>query len=205
MRLLIALIATALLPLVASAATTLAPGAYTVAACPVVTPPVTTPPPVITPPPVTTPPVAGTFWLFNAGVFKGAGDYDFGSGKVTYGQTVVATGDVGYQPRMPNDDFNTTGYTYLTLSIRPTQAGNSWAVGAEMIGDKPFPGCPNMISLMKYGPSQAAVGQWNVYKIPLSAMCITPALHPYKIGILEQSSTNKAGNKVEFDAIGFVP
>lgn len=155
-----------------------------------------------------TPPATGIFWLFNAGVFTGAGDcsgYSYGSGKVTCGTTVTVTGDEGWQPRMPGDDFNATGYNFITVSIKPTQAGNTWITGAEMIGDIPFPGCPTAPSIMKYGPNPALVGVWNVYKIPLSAYCITPALHPYKVMFLEQSSTNKAGNSVQFDQLGFVP
>jgi hypothetical protein len=197
----------ALFPLLAVAQTTFtAPdGAKIVYTPPPVVPPVTDPPPV-SGPPSNPPPVAGTFWLYKQGVFKGAGSYDFGSGHIVYGPTTVtAVGDVGWQPRMPNDDFDTTGYHYITVSIRPTQAGNTWITGAEMIGDKGFPGCPNAPSIMKYGPNPAIVGQWNTYKIPLSAYCITPALHPYKIMFLEQSSSNKSGNKVEYDAVGFVP
>jgi hypothetical protein len=176
------------------------------------TPPVTcVAPQVLTNGVCTTPVVTapGTFWLFNNGAFAGAGDYSYGSGTVTYGKppsgVVTVSGDEGWQPRMPGDDFNATGYNFITVSIKPTQAGNTWITGAEMIGDIPFPGCPTAPSIMKYGPNPAVVGVWNTYKIPLSAYCITPALHPYKVMFLEQSSTNKAGNSVAFNALGFVP
>src|SRR5882672_1663001 len=163
---------------------------------------------VCTTPVVTPPPAAGTFYIFNAGKFIGAGDcsgYSFGSGKVICGTTVTVSGDEGWQPRMPADDFNTTDYNFVTVSIKPTQAGNTSVTGAEMVGDISFPGCANPPSIMKYGPNPAVVGQWNTYKIPLSAYCITPALHPYKLMFLEQSSTNKAGNSEQFDALGFSP
>lgn len=191
-----------LLSLTASAATTLAPGTYTVASCP------SSPP--VTPPPVTTPPpVSGAYYLFNNGVFTGAGDYSYGSGKVTYGippnGVVTVSGDEGWQPRMPNDNFDATGYNYVIVSIKPTQAGNTWISGMEMIGDVGFPGCPNAPSIMKYGPNPAIAGVWNTYKIPLSVYCVTPALHPYKIMFLEQSSSNKSGNSVQFNAVGFAP
>ena len=153
------------------------------------------------------PSTAGTFWLFKDGVFKGAGDYSWGSGKVAYGSVVTVTGDEGWQPRMPGDDFDATAYHYVTISIKPTQAGNTWITGAEMVGDVQFPGCENNPpNIMKYGPNPAVVGVWNTYKIPLTAYCIKAGQeHLYKIMFAEQSSTNKAGNSVQFNALGFVP
>jgi len=124
----------------------------------VTTPPVTCVAPqvlvngICTIPVVTPPPAAGTFYIFNAGKFVGAGDcsgYSFGSGKVTCGTTVTVSGDEGWQPRMPADDFNATGYNFVTVSIKPTQAGNTWVTGAEMVGDISFPGCANPPSIMK--------------------------------------------------------
>ena len=58
---------------------------------------------------------------------------------------------------------------------------------------------------MKYGPNPAVVGQRNTYKIPLSAYSIAPSLHISKIMFQDQTSSNKKGNKVEFDNVGFVP
>lgn len=168
-----------------------------------------TTPPVVTPP-VVTPPVVtpGVFWLFNDGHFAGAGAYDFGPGKVDYsGQTIVVTGDVGAQPRMPADNFNTAGLNYMLISIKPTQAGNNWYTGAEMIGDVPIPGSTDVVSIMKYALSPVmAVGQWNDFKVPLTALSIPPAgLQIYKVALLERASPNKAGNKYEINKWGFSP
>jgi hypothetical protein len=171
---------------------------------PVVTPPVVTPP-------VVTPPAAGTFWVYYAGKFNWQGDYSFGSGNVNYNnplsgtKDVLVSGDEGWQPYATNNDFNTTGYNYVTVSIRPTQAGNTWITGAEMIGDVTIPGSNGAFSIMKYGPNPAMPGQWNTYKIPLSAYSITSGMHIYKVMFLEQTSANKPGNEVEFNNLGFAP
>ena len=172
------------------------------------------PPPMAATPAVTAP-EPGTFWVYYKGKFNWAGDYDFGSGKVIYDnrdtsalsgtKDVLASGDVGWQPYAPGNDFNTAGYNYVTVSIKPTQAGNTWITGAEMEGDKEIPGSHGAISIMPYGPNPAVVGQWNTYKIPLSAYSIKPGLHIYKVMFLEQSSPNKSDNKVYFDNLGFVP
>jgi hypothetical protein len=180
---------------------------------PVPTPPVTTAP--VATAPVVTAPDPGTFWVYYKGKFNWAGDYDFGSGKVILDnrdtdalsgkKDVLVSGDVGWQPYAPGNDFNTAGYNYITVSIKPTQVGNTWITGAEMAGDKEIPGSNGAISIMPYGPNPAVVGQWNTYKIPLSAYSIKPGLHIYKVMFLEQSSPNKSDNKVYFDNLGFVP
>lgn len=164
----------------------------------------TTPP--VTPP--VTPPAAGTFWLYKAGVFKGAGDYDYGSGSVTFGpSSVIVLGDEAWQPRMPADDLNTDLYTAITVSIKPTQ-NQTWGIGAEMIGDVPIPGTPpGVVDIMKYGPNPAVLGQWNTYRIPLTAIGIKPGsgIHIYKIGFQGQNVPDPKNNRQEFDAVGFVP
>jgi hypothetical protein len=176
-------------------------------------PPETTPPAAA--PPVATAPEPGTFWVYYKGKFNWAGDYNFGSGKVDLyhrdpnalsgRKVVLVSGDVGWQPYAPGNDFNTAKYNYVTVSIKPTQEGNTWITGAEMEGDKEIPGSHGAISIMPYGPNPAVVGEWNTYKIPLSAYSIKPGLHIYKLMFLEQSSPNKSENKVYFDNLGFVP
>ncbi len=196
----------------------------TVTAPPSATPPDTTNAvtvPVATPPDATAvtaippAPEPGTFWVYYKGKFNWGGDYDFGSGRVDLynrdpdalsgTRDVVVLGDVGWQPYAPNWDFNTTGYNYLTVSIKPTEPGNTWVTGGELIGDKEIPGSHGAFSIMPYGPNPAVVGQWNTYKIPLSAYSITPGMHIYKVMFLEQTSPNKSKNKVYFDNLGFVP
>jgi hypothetical protein len=212
----IALILAALLSAAACAQTAVtAPpnAAPSVAAPPVATPPDA--PPAAAPPPAVTAPEPGTFWVYYKGKFNWGGDYDFGSGRVDLynrdpdalsgTRDVLVSGDVGWQPYAPNWDFNTTGYNYLTVSIKPTEPGNTWVTGGELIGDKEIPGSHGAFSIMPYGPNPAVVGEWNTYKIPLSAYSITPGMHIYKVMFLEQTSPNKSKNKVYFDNLGFVP
>jgi hypothetical protein len=166
----------------------------------------------VTPPPVAlqsdpTPPASGAFWLYKAGKFAGAGDYSYGNGQITYGpSSVIITGDEAWQPRMPNDDFNTGPYTYVTVSLKPTQK-QTWISGMEMIGDVTIPGSTGPVDLSRYGPSPAAIGQWNVYKIPLTAFGIKAGsgLHVYKIMFQGQNVPGPSSNKVEVDAVGFLP
>jgi hypothetical protein len=178
--------------------------------------PVGTTPPVVIPP-VVTPPAAGVFWLYHNGVSStGKLDYDYGSGSVTYdvadplvagGKCILIAGDEGFQPRMPNDNFNSAGFNFLLISILPTQAGYSGTVGAEKIGDQPIPGATGMINFMKYGPNPPVVGQWNDYVVPLSALSIPPGgTNFYKLGILDQGQeASKSTNKVYVKNFGFSP
>jgi len=161
-----------------------------------------TPPVVVVPPPVVTPP-AGVFWLFNAGKFVGAGDYSYGSGKVTYGATIVVTGDEGLQPRMPGDDFDTTGYNFVLVSIKPTQK-QTWISGMEKIGDVPIPGNHGPVDITPYGPKTLVLNTWNDFKIPIGLFGNMPT-HMYKIMFQGQNVASPSTNKVEFDKIGFSP
>jgi hypothetical protein len=148
-----------------------------------------------------------TFWLYKAGKFKGPGDYSYGSGRITYGSsTVIVTGDEAWQPRFPHDDINTGPYTYLTVSIKPTQ-NQTWISGMLMIGDVAIPGSNGAVDIMPYGPNPAVIGEWNVYKIPLTAYGIKlgSGLHVYKVMFQSQNIASPQTNKVEYDAVGLVP
>ena len=159
----------------------------------VTVPPVTTAP-VTTAAPATAAPVAGTFWIYHSGKFKWGGDYSFGSGRVDYaakdpqtGEKVIGIyGDEGLQPYAPGNDFDTTKFNFVVVSVKPTVAGQNWLTGAEMAGDLPIPGGPGqMQSIMPYGPNPAVVGEWNTYKIPFSVYGIKPGLHIYKFAFLQ--------------------
>ncbi|HWM70016.1 MAG TPA: hypothetical protein VNO35_25790 [Steroidobacteraceae bacterium] len=157
----------------------------------------------------------GTFWVYHGGKFRWGGDYSWGSGKVDYrgkdpqsGERVIAIiGDEGLQPYATGNDFNTAGYNYVVVSLKPTVEGQNWTTGAEMEGDKPIPGGPgDMQSVMPYGPNPAEVGEWNTYKIPLSVYGIKPGLHILKIGFLQKQKPAPDG-QVNWYAkdIGFSP
>lgn len=155
----------------------------------------------------TAPPVAGTFWLFKDSVFTGNADcagYSFGSGKVLCGgATVVVTGDEGWQPRFPNDDLNLAGYTFVTVSIKPTQK-ETFQSGMLAVGDKDLPGSHGAVDIMPYGPNPMVIGQWNTYLIPLKLYGTMPT-HAYKIMFLAQGVSSPSTNKTEYNLVGLVP
>jgi hypothetical protein len=157
----------------------------------------------------------GTFWIYHGGKFRWGGDYSFGSGKVDYSakdpqtreRVIAIIGDEGLQPYATGNDFNTKGYNYIVVSLKPTVEGQNWLTGAEMQGDLPIPGGPGqMQSIMPYGPDPAVVGEWNTYKIPLSVYGIKPGLHILKIAFLQHQQPAPAG-QVNWYAkdIGFSP
>lgn len=166
-------------------------------------------------PPVTPPPATGTMWLYHDGIFSGAGDYSYGSGSIKYGVpdpadasvlTVEVLGDEGWQPRMPGDDFNSTGFTILTVKIKPTEPGSTWTAGVEGIGDTNIPNPSNgPVNIMQFGPNPAIVGQWNEYNIPLTALGLVNGIHCYKAAFQNQSAANPATDVVYFNDVGFVP
>jgi hypothetical protein len=164
-------------------------------------------------PPVTAP--ADALWLYHAGKMYGGppNDYSFGNQpfSVVYNHPavgasgpvdVLATGDVGWQPLWPNSHIDTTGYAFVTVSIKPTQV-SGWISGMEAVGDIPIPGNKGTVNILQYGPNPPVVGQWNTYKIPLSAYGNTP-FDAYKIMFLQQNTPNPGTNKTEFDAVGLL-
>lgn len=170
------------------------------------TPPVTCAPPqvltngVCTTPVVTPPPADGTSWIFHGGLSSAWSDYSYGSGKVSYtakdpqtGETVISiTGDEGLQPYVLSQDFDTTGYKFVLVSLKPLKAGQNWITGAEMKGDLPIPGGGLPPSITQYC-SAFVVGQYTVCKIPLSAYGITPGLHILKVMFQQQQQPVPAG------------
>lgn len=187
MRILFALL---LLPLVASAATTLAPGTYTVAKCPATPPPCTAPSTLVNgvcTPPVTTPPAAGSAQVYNNGVFSWAGDYSFqvvlplnyqdttGGADGTYDLKITTlAGGGGWQPFAQGKQFDTRPYTKLTYCVKPTSAGMVIGTGFAAINDVAD---GNQINIgggagAAYGPTPTA-GVWGCYTIPLTAFGLT--------------------------------
>lgn len=159
------------------------------------------------------PPPPGALWLYWDGVFSGPGEYDFGnqpysivlnnpavgaSGPVD----VLVTGDGAWQPRWPNDNVDTTGYGFFTVSIKPTQ-NSGWVAGMEGVGDVAIPGNKGLVNLLNYGPNPAVLGQWNKYKVPLSAFGTVP-FKAYKVAIFQQGTTSPSTNKTEIDAVGLL-
>lgn len=159
--------------------------------------------PVTPPPPV--PPVdpAGVLWIFNGGTRDSAGDYSWGSGKVTYGSTVLVAGDEGWQPLMPAGNLDMSPYKSVLVSIMPTQA-HTWISGMLAVGDVKVPGSPSSVDIMPYGPKVITLNAWNDFKIPLSLYGTLPFL-AYKIMFLAQNVPSPSANSQQFRWLGLSP
>lgn len=128
----------------------------------------------------------------------------------------------GWQPYAPNDgppvspgntyltpSFNTTPYSKLTVSLKPTQSGQKWSVYAEVYttangsttGDV-SPGS-GLSDISPYCSPAVAVGVWSTCVIPLSAFSATNLTNLYKIGLQDQSGLTK--NVFYINDVGFIP
>lgn len=166
-----------------------------------------------------TPPPAGTAWVFHNGTTGPlfGGDYSYGSGSVSYktkdpvtGEGVIGvTGDEGLQPYFVNNDFDTTGYNYVLVSLKPTAAGQTWITGMESVGDVPVPGSGSPPSIAQYCAPAFSPGVWSVCKIPLTAYNIGPTtnlgLHIYKVMFQNQGTAPKGKLNWEAKEIGISP
>lgn len=205
-----------LLPLTALGATTLAPGTYTVAACPV-TPPTCTPPQVLTNGVCTTPvpPAGGTSWVYHNGTLYWGGDYSFGGITINYqdtqGMPLSGSFDIsaslhgqwgGFLPfaggTVPLWNFDDSPYTYLTFALKPTRVGQTAQVYFVKVGDVPVGIVVDPFS-GKYGPAPQA-GVWGTYKIPLAVLGVLKT-SVYKFAIQDQTGTSD--NVFYLDNIGF--
>lgn len=214
--------------------TVVIPAQTVVITLPVQTVPVTAVSVVVTPPPA-----AGTSWVYHAGVFSWPGDWSYGGtgastaptinykdtagGGSPYDISVTAVGQwSAWQPYAPNDgppttpggtyltpSFNTTGYSKLTLSLKPTQPGQKWSLYADVYttangsttGDvSPGAGISDISSYC--GPA-ITVGVWSTCVIPLSAFSAANLTNLYKIGLQDQSGLTK--NVFYINDVGFIP
>lgn len=172
---------------------------------------------------VTPPPAAGTFWIYHAGQRGWECDVSYNSGTINYlnvdasapgGVDITITGAKAFQPDICSQDFDTTGYNYLTYSIKPIGWVWDFITGVMQAHDTPIANC-NPVDVGGavdktgkglYGPVPMAAGQWNTYKIPLKDLCVTPGMHIYKFMIQRQTAA-PAGVAVAWDVseIGLVP
>jgi hypothetical protein len=152
----------------------------------------------------------GIFWVYTNGVFAWPGDYSFVSTvdyKDTSGSPQTPPYDIkwtvtgawgGFQPYATNWSFDTTPYTYLRFSMKPTIAGQQAQVYFMLVGDIPV---GVTVNVLNYGPAPV-VGQWATYTIPLKDIGVANT-NVYKFAIQDQ--TGLGHNVVYLDDVGFVP
>lgn len=176
----------------------------------IVTPPVVTPPVVV--PPVITPPVpAGVVWIYHDGLIWAndlmnygdwAYDYLDTTGKPPVGtHCLKATGTQGgFQPGAPGLHLDTTGLNFLIFSVKPTQPGNDWKMGAMSSdggGDTAIPGGLNVMA-SQFADKPFTPGQWSTCKIPLHAGGFNWPLGQHLRKIMWQEATGAQGVNTYF-------
>jgi hypothetical protein len=127
------------------------------------------------------------------GVFYWMGDYNYSGTSAYCDKTGDPQGDSagpgpcdvmfvngngqhgGWQPYVPNGKFDLSAYNYMYVDLKPTQAGASWNMYYEKVGDV---GVGVQITLPAdangtYGPAPQP-GVWATYKIPLKNLNVGP-------------------------------
>ena len=167
-----------------------------------------------------------TWWVYHDGVFAWGGDYST-AGSPNYSSTAGApesgTEDIAFSVTgrygiwapyaggtVPLWDFNSTGYNYITMDLKPTVANQSWQFYFMLVGDKQIIGSNGkqiILNLANYGPAPV-VGQWGTYKIPLVDVLTqyssgSPVYESaiYKFGL--QDETGLSSNVWYIDNVGF--
>lgn len=172
-----------------AATTTLAPGTYTVASCPVAPPPCAAPNTLVSgvcTPPVSIPPASGAVFVYQNGQFNWAGDYSFnatvnykdttGSPQRTYDlQVVTQQGGGGWQPFAQGKMFDTRPFSKLTYCVRPLSTNFVIGTGFAAINDVADGNIINIGAGSPYGPVPTA-GVWGCYTIPLKDFGLTNPL-----------------------------
>jgi hypothetical protein len=189
------------------------------------------------PPPVTSPPATSSSsvaWGYFNGTFNWGGDYSWNVSlnyQDTSGEPLSGAHDLkvsltgqwgGWQPYMCSElgepltacvaqyDYPLAGFTYLTVSLKPTVANQQWSAQFVAVGDTGIPcnyanpaNAGAGVNITAYGPAPVA-GQWGTYKIPLSAFCVgsgTSNANVYKFHIQDQ--TGLSSNTWYVDNVGF--
>jgi hypothetical protein len=124
----------------------------------------------------------GGAWVYYNGAMSSSWPNDYSYGglvadyKDTSGAPMSGAYDIkittpsygGWQPASLNWVFDVSGCNYLTFAIKPTAANQTFNSYFMYVGDIST-GVSVDVTASGYGPSTPVVGQWNVYKIPLTA------------------------------------
>lgn len=179
--------------------------------------------PAVTPPIVVATPPTAPYWVYHAGSFNWAGDWSGSAASVNYADTTTGVRVVSFKantawaywlPYPPinaagHPSFDTTPYATLTLSLKPTVAGQRWSLGAYtytvvngvFTGDIPTAGKVSDVS--KYCSPAPMVGAWSVCNVPLSALQATNLTTFYKFILQDQSALT--GDVFYINDVGFMP
>lgn len=165
--------------------------------------------------PVVIPPPTGTFWVYHAGQRGWTCDVSYGDHNVNYqnvdatapgGIDIAVIGETGFQPDICSQNFDTTGYTSLIFSIKPTQPMTDVITGMMLKGDTPIPNAPPPFQIGPYCTPKITVGAWSQCKIPLSAYGLKAGQAIYKFMIQRQTPAPAGQTYLYYVAeIGFIP
>ncbi|MDP9064573.1 MAG: hypothetical protein M3O06_01760 [Pseudomonadota bacterium] len=151
---------------------------------------------------------AQTFYVYRDGDFAWPGDYSFvatANYRDTTGAPLSGKYDIkitidapwgGWQPYATNWVFDTSPYTYLRFSLKPTVADQILQVYFMLVGDKPV---GVGVDPFKYGPPPVP-GQWGHYVIPLADIGVA-GTKIYKFAI--QDKTGRSSNVFYIDDVAF--
>jgi hypothetical protein len=168
------------------------------------------------------------FWVYRNGSFYWGGDYS-SSAVANYRSTagspeggaydiaVTLTGPWGiwapYAGRtVPTWNFDSTGYQFVTLDLKPTVANQIWQLYFMQVNDVAIIGANGkqaIVNLADYGPVPVP-GVWSTYKIPLAVVLTQHSsgkpvyeTHIYKFGL--QDETGLSSNTFYINNVGFTP
>lgn len=157
-------------------------------------------------------------WVYyNAMSPKWPYEYSFGGVVADYADTtgvplsaptdIKITGPAyaGWQPASENYEFDISGCNYLTFALKPTVANQKWSSAFLYVGDIPTGVVLDITTLGNYGPTNPAVGVWNVYKIPLATYFpggVVPQTI-YKFFIQDTVQVPGGTNTYYIDNVGF--
>lgn len=156
----------------------------------------------------------GSFVFYFDGATKSPGDYDYSGTTTVYNakprvvdplfpnqtqvteSTFPAGQNGGFQPRMPNDFLDVSGFTYQWLRILPTDDTDLFFMGGEGPGDTPFYKSGGSQNVTQYATAPIKANVWNWLRIPFKTInggqvSPTTALYKYTFSIAGAPGTTK--------------
>lgn len=180
----------------------------------------------VVPPPVVVAPAASASWVYHAGVFLWPGDWSGTGSTINYADTsgTPGTKDISLKANSPwaywlpypptvaatgQPGMDTTPYSTLTISLKPTVAGQKWSLGAYSysVTAGKFQGDistgAGVADISSYCTPAIAVGVWSVCNVPLTAIQAAKLTTFYKFILQDQSGLT--GDVFYINNVGFLP